>query len=74
MGYGKRYASDPRWINVKYPGTCRACGAIIERYEQAFYYPKGKTLYCGADACGVAESSAFDSAAFDEAMMTGEWS
>ena len=44
------YRGDPHWITVRYPATCAKCGAPIAKGEEAFYYPKTKSLFgkkCG---------------------------
>lgn len=66
--YGRRYAGDPYWLTVKYPGSCRRCGKQIRKGERAFRYKDG-SLYCDSDACGRAESRSFEAAAFDEDMF-----
>jgi len=59
------YAGDPRWITVRYSGECRGCKRTIKRGEDAFYYPRTKSLYCKG-ACGQAASRDFESCAEDE--------
>ena len=56
------YRGDPHWITTRYPGTCRGCGKAIPKGASAFYYPKGKSLYC-EDSCGQHESATFEEAA-----------
>jgi hypothetical protein len=67
----RRYRGDPRWITVKYAGTCRRCGEPIPKGADAFYYPKGRALYCDSDTCGRAESRSFEAAAADEDFAAG---
>ncbi|MEI6150496.1 MAG: hypothetical protein WCS01_15460 [bacterium] len=69
MSYGKRYAGDPRWITAKF-GTCAKCGKPLAG-KPAIYFPNGKTCFC--EECGRPEMAVFESAAFDEAVMTNQW-
>ena len=69
MSYGKRYTGDPRWITARF-GTCVKCGKPLED-ERALYCPNGKVCFC--EECGEPEMQAFEAAAVDEAVMTGEW-
>ena len=66
-----QYRDDPRWIEARYPGRCHQCGREITKGARAFYYPKGRTLFCEADACGGAASRDFEAAAMDEALYSG---
>ena len=68
----KRYALDPYWMNVRFPGTCRKCGRQIKRGERAFYYPNGKHLFCEAAPCGQAAAADFQACAEDEAFYNHE--
>lgn len=36
-----KYKSDPRWISVKFDGSCARCKSVIRRGERAFYYRPG---------------------------------
>ena len=69
MGYGKRYAGDPRWITARF-GYCAKCKKPLAN-QRAAYFPNGRTCFC--EACGKPEMAAFESAAMDEAVMTGNW-
>lgn len=59
-------AGDPRWITVKYGGTCGACSARVKKGDRAFYYPREKAMYC--EKCGEGEYAQFIDACQDEAM------
>jgi len=67
-----RYAGDPHWIAVRHDDRCRACGRAIRRGERAFYYPRGKHVYCDGP-CGATAAADFESAAFDESVANGAW-
>ena len=58
--------SDPRWINVKFNGSCGRCKSVIRRGERAFYYPQDRSLYCERENCGQAASRDFRAHVFDE--------
>lgn len=60
------FAGDPHWITVKYGRRCGGCNALIKKGARAFYYPKGKAIYC--ETCGEGEGSRFTGACQDEAM------
>ena len=62
-----RYSLDPKWITVKYSGSCVKCGTALERGSRAYYRPNGKHLY-GQDCCGAADTEAreFEALSFDE--------
>jgi hypothetical protein len=62
----RRYTGDPYWITARYAGACARCHQPIRAGERAFYYPKGKVLYCQASACGEQCAAEFQSAAQDE--------
>ena len=59
------YAGDPKWITVRYSGECRKCRRTIKRGEEAFYYPRTKSLYCKGE-CGDAAERDFESCVADE--------
>jgi hypothetical protein len=61
-----KYKSDPRWISVKFDGSCARCKSVIRRGERAFYYPQNRSLYCERDNCGQAASRDFSARVFDE--------
>jgi hypothetical protein len=66
-----RYAGDPRWIIVRYPGTCRRCGETVPAGGRAFYYPHGRTLLC--EACGGPAAAELEEAARLEASGAYPW-
>ena len=59
-----RYKDDPRWINVRYAATCGKCEEPIRKGARAYYYPKGKAMFC--ENCGTQKAAAFQAAAWDE--------
>jgi hypothetical protein len=61
-----KYKNDPRWINVKFDGTCTRCKSVIRRGERVFYYPQDRSLYCERENCGQAASRDFNAQVFDE--------
>jgi hypothetical protein len=61
-----KYKTDPRWINVKFDGSCARCKSVIRRGERAFYYPQDRSLYCEGDNCGQTASRDFSARVFDE--------
>lgn len=69
----KNYNQDPRWIVARFAGKCSRCGSPIGRGSRGFYYPKTKTLYCEAPACGAQESARFDAEAADESFMQSQF-
>ena len=62
-----RYKDDPRWIIARF-GTCARCEQPLKG-KRAAYFPNGRTIFC--EKCGQSEMAAFESAAFDEDVMTG---
>jgi hypothetical protein len=56
------YSGDPYWLTAKY-GKCAKCGIPVKG-KRAFYYPKGKHVYC--EACGEIESARFNAEIEDE--------
>lgn len=62
----RRYQGDPYWISVRRRDVCRRCKCEIKPGESAFYYPKGRALYCDSDGCGRACSLEFSAAAAAE--------
>lgn len=64
------YYGDPYWLTTRYPGRCRKCGRPVHRGERAFYFPKGKALYC-ADGCGPEASARFNAERADEDLYNG---
>lgn len=69
MSYGRRYSRDPRWIKATF-GSCAKCKAPLHG-KRTLYFPNGRQCLC--EECGKPEMNAFESAAFDEAVMTGQW-
>ena len=65
------YRDDPHWIRVKYQGSCKQCGERLARGDQAFYYPKGRSMYC--ETCGATYSREFEAAASDEYAYSSEY-
>lgn len=65
----KHYSNDPRWISAKYAGT-DINGRAFAKGERVFYYPSTRTIVSGAAA--EQASREFESAAMDEAFMSGE--
>ncbi len=61
-----KYKSDPRWLNVKFDGSCARCKRPIRRGERAFYYPRDCSLNCDSENCGQAASHDFTARVFDE--------
>jgi hypothetical protein len=69
----RRYRGDPHWITVRYPAECAKCGAKIEKGDEAFYYPKTKSLF--GEKCGhgkEAEQDFLDMVEVEEAYG-GKW-
>jgi len=64
-----QYRDDPRWLTARF-GTCEKCGVSITG-KQAFYYPKGKHIYC--EACGEPMSREFEAMAQDEAAYASQY-
>lgn len=58
------YRNDPRWLFARYSGTCRKCEGRIRKGDRAWYYPKGKHIYC--EPCGEPQAREFESAVADE--------
>ncbi len=65
------YSSDPRWITVRYRGTCSGCASPIPVGADAFYFPRTRDLFCSKTGCGQAEALDFASHACDEAVYAG---
>jgi hypothetical protein len=66
------YSGDPRWITVRYGGAaCAKCGDPLKKGDDAFYYPRGKSMF--GKACGhdIAASRDFESARADEDFYNG---
>ena len=65
------YGGDPRWIQTRHADRYQGCDTALPRGARAFYFPRGKRLY-GAACCDKAdhEARAFDSAAFDDTVMS----
>ncbi|MEN3281438.1 MAG: hypothetical protein V7607_2578 [Solirubrobacteraceae bacterium] len=41
-----------RWISLRYPGRCGACGASLQRGLRAQYDPRSRTVTCSACVAG----------------------
>jgi hypothetical protein len=65
------YRGDPHWIMVRYRGTCHKCGTALRKWDEAWYYPKGKHLYC--KPCGEPMALEFSAAVADEDFMNRNW-
>ena len=63
------YKDDPYWLTARF-GQCAKCGDEVTG-KRAFYYPRTKKVFC--EKCGESESAQFQSAAFDESVMSGQW-
>jgi len=68
-----RYKGDPFWITAKYPSKCKKCGKEINKGAKAFYYPKGRAIYCDSPDCGQQASREFQAAAEDEDWYMGQY-
>lgn len=62
-----KYQGDPRWLTLRFPGTCSSCAGALAKGSEAYYRPNGKRLY-GKDCCSAAETNEadFNALAFDE--------
>lgn len=60
------YAGDPHWITARFTSTCARCQTTIKRGDGAWYYPKGRHIYCTSEGCGKQEARAFQAAVEDE--------
>ncbi len=69
MPYGRRYKGDPRWITARF-GECAKCKKTLAN-QRAAYFPNGRVCFC--EDCGRPAMVQFEAAAFDEAVMTGQW-
>jgi len=69
----RHVSADPYWLTTRYAGECKGCGREIKRGERAFWYPNGRALYCGDDACGQQQYREFSAAAFDEDYARGAY-
>ena len=68
-----QYTQDPRWLNARFTSTCgnEKCGNAIKKNDRIFYYPSSRTALC--PTCGETASAEFQSAKFDESVLTGNW-
>lgn len=62
---------DPYWLNARYAGACKGCGAPIGRGDRVFYWPKGKRVECRL--CGELAERRFLAEVQDE-ITSGGWS
>jgi hypothetical protein len=53
-------------VSADYASGFALCGKTIQRGEQVFYWPKGKTILCAGKTCGQRDSREFAVAACDE--------
>jgi hypothetical protein len=65
------YRGDPYWLTARYTGRCGQCERPIKRGDRAWYYPKGRYIYC--EPCGQPLAARFHAEAADEDMMSGRW-
>jgi hypothetical protein len=68
------YRNDPRWINLRYRAVCAKCRAELKPGERAFYYPKGRDIFCdGPVGCGRDAAADFTAAAEDEDFYNAQY-
>lgn len=67
----KRYPGDPYWLNLRFPGKCRKCGADLCKGSLAFRYKDG-SLYGKSCGHGDAAEADFLAAAEDEEFYNRE--
>lgn len=65
----RRYNNDPRRLTAKFSTHCKFCGAYINKYDEAFYWPATKTIKC--TGCGEEEYQAFLASKCDEEVYAG---
>lgn len=65
----KKYKGDPRRITARFNSTCCNCNCNIRKGDSAYYWPKGKLIYC--TNCGEPEFRQFVSMASDEDVYNG---
>lgn len=46
VSYRRGRRSNPRWLTVRYAGTCAKCEAPVPKGSEAFYYPDSRAIYC----------------------------
>jgi hypothetical protein len=64
---GARSTGGSRWMNLRYAGTCKVCGASIAVGASAFYDAGAKTVTCTAIDCADADGLTTEKA------LTGPW-
>ena len=64
------YKGDPRWITIRYQGTCSKCRKTLQKGARAFHYPNGRggTL---CETCGEPAAERFAAEAADEDILNG---
>jgi hypothetical protein len=63
------YKNDPYWITARF-GECEECRAPLKE-KRAFYYPKGKHIYC--EDCGGLRAAEFTAAVQDEDFYNSQY-
>lgn len=53
--YRSRRPAEPRWLDAKYPGTCRQCEQPIAAGQRAYWWPASRTLTCTEIPCAAAD-------------------
>jgi len=64
-----KYKDDPRRITARFDSSCSNCEGKIRKGEPAYYWPKGKLIFC--PVCGEPEFRQFLSMAADEDTYNG---
>jgi hypothetical protein len=62
-GYRRSEGSGSRWMDLRYAGTCKVCGARIGTGERGYWDTGARTVTCSALACCEADG-----------LTTQEWS
>lgn len=65
--------NDPYWLTARFTSLCTGCQAPISKGEQAFYYPRGKSIFGKECGCGEEHAADFEAARFDDAQYSGQW-
>jgi hypothetical protein len=52
------YPGDPYWITARWRGVCKGCGCMILPGDKAFFFPRGKEIFCMI--CGREECNSFE--------------
>lgn len=53
--YGASSGNGSRWMNLRYAGTCKVCGAAIAKGERGYWDSVAKTVTCSALDCADAD-------------------